>query len=49
MVLVASKVRYGETGAIDMAYNGDKCKIYNNEDEMFGIPINEKETDEIPF
>ena len=49
MVLVASKVRYGETGSINMAYNGDKCKIYNNEDDMFNIPLNEKETDEIPF
>ena len=49
MVLVASKVRYGETGSINMAYNGDKCKIYNDEDDMFNIPLNEKETDEIPF
>ena len=38
MTLVAAKVRYGETGAIQMAYNGDKCKIYNSEEEMF-VPL----------
>tara|TARA_R100001594_G_scaffold97418_1_gene131678 strand:- start:4636 stop:5979 length:1344 start_codon:yes stop_codon:yes gene_type:complete len=48
MILVAAKVRYGETGVIDMAYNGDKCKIYNNEDEMFEQVL-VKESDEIPF
>ena len=48
MTLVAAKVRYGETGAIQMAYNGDKCKIYNSEEEMFE-PIQVKEHDEIPF
>ena len=48
MTLVAAKVRYGETGAIQMAYNGDKCKIYNSEEEMFE-PISVKEHDEIPF
>ena len=48
MTLVAAKVRYGETGAIQMAYNGDKCKIYNSEEEMFE-PVSVKEHDEIPF
>ena len=48
MTLVAAKVRHGETGAIQMAYNGDKCKIYNSEEEMFE-PISVKEHDEIPF
>ena len=48
IMLVAAKVRYGETGAIDMSYNGDKCKIYNNDDEMFE-QIKVKESDEIPF
>ena len=49
LFLVAAKVRYGETGAIQMAYDGDKCKMYNNEDELFVPPITEKEQDEIPF
>ena len=49
LVLVAAKVRYGETGAIQMAYDGDKCKMYNNEDELFVPPITEKEENEIPF
>ena len=49
LFLVAAKVRYGETGTIQMAYDGDKCKMYNNEDELFVPPITEKEQDEIPF
>ena len=49
IVLVAAKVRYGETGAIQMAYDGDKCKMYNNEDDLYVPPITEKEQNEIPF
>ena len=49
LFLIAGKVRYGETGAIEMAYDGDKCKMYNNEDELFVPPMTEKEQDEIPF
>ena len=49
LVLFAAKVRYGETGAIQMAYDGDKCKMYKSEDELFIPPITEKEQDEIPF
>ena len=49
IVLVAAKVRYGETGAIQMAYDGDKCKMYNNEDDLYVPPIIEKEQNEIPF
>jgi len=49
LYLVAAKVRYGETGSIEMAYDGDKCKMYNNEDELFTPPITQEEQDEIPF
>ena len=49
IALVAAKVRYGETGAVQMAYNGDKCKIYNNEEEMFAPHKTEGAQDEIPF
>jgi replicative DNA helicase len=49
LVLVAAKVRYGETGSIQMAYDGDKCKMYNNEDELFTPPLTEAQQDEIPF
>ena len=49
LLLVAAKVRYGETGTIQMAYDGDKCKMYNNEDELFVPPMTEKQQDEIPF
>ena len=46
--LVAAKVRYGETGMVQMAYDGDKCKIYNDEEEMFAPKVKE-ELNEIPF
>ena len=49
IALVAAKVRYGETGTVQMAYNGDKCKIYNNEEEMFSPHKTEGEQDEINF
>ena len=32
-----------------MAYDGDKCKMYNSEDELFVPPLTEKQQDEIPF
>lgn len=50
ITIVAAKVRYGETGSAQMFYDGDKCKIYNTEQEFFNrnefIP---KETSEITF
>ena len=49
LYLVAAKVRYGETGVIPMAYDGDKCKIYNNEDELYTPPLTEEQQNEIPF
>ena len=49
LVLVAAKVRYGETGTVKMAYDGDKCKMYNDEEEMFIPPLTEVQQDEIPF
>ena len=49
MTLVAAKVRYGETGSIQMAYDGDKCKMYNSEDELFAPQLMEAQQDEIPF
>ena len=49
LVLVAAKVRYGETGSIQMAYDGDKCKMYNSADELFVPPLTEVQQDEIPF
>jgi replicative DNA helicase len=50
ITLVAAKVRYGETGTAQMAYDGDKCKIYNSEDDFYDRDKTKiKETDEIPF
>ena len=42
ITLIASKVRYGESGSSDLGYDGNKCKIYNNEEEI----LNEEN---IPF
>jgi len=41
ITLIASKVRYGDSGRSDLGYDGDKCKLYNSIEEM----LNE----EIPF
>ena len=41
ITLIASKVRYGESGYSDLGYDGDKCKLYNSIEEM----VNE----ELPF
>ena len=50
ITLVAAKVRYGETGTAQMAYDGDRCKIYNSEDDFYNRDnMKIKETDEIPF
>ena len=40
--LIAGKVRYGNSGSVDLGYDGDKCKIYNSIEEMVKY-------DEIPF
>ena len=41
LTLSAGKVRYGNTGKIQLGYDGDKCKIYNSEKEIIdeGIPF----------
>ena len=41
ITLIASKVRYGDSGYSDLGYDGDKCKIYNSIGEMIN--------DELPF
>ena len=40
--LIASKVRYGDSGSSDLGYDGNKCKIYNTMEEI----LNEEQ---IPF
>ena len=40
--LIASKVRYGDSGTSDLGYDGNKCKIYNTMEEI----LNEEH---IPF
>ena len=34
LTLSAGKVRYGDTGNVDLGYDGDRCKIYNAMEEM---------------
>ena len=34
LTISAGKVRYGDTGAVDLGYEGDRCKIYNSMEEM---------------
>ena len=41
ITLIASKVRYGDSGRSDLGYDGDKCKLYNSIEEIIN--------DEIPF
>ena len=42
LTISAKKIRYGDTGYVDLGYDGDKCKIYNSIEEMV-------HNDEIPF
>ena len=41
ITLFARKIRYGETGDVDLGYAGDRCKLYNSREEITN--------DEIPF
>ena len=34
ITICAGKVRYGDSGIVDLAYDGDKCKIHNSIGEM---------------
>ena len=34
LTICAGKVRYGDSGTVDLGYDGDKCKIYNSLGEM---------------
>ena len=39
ITLIASKVRYGDSGRSDLGYDGDKCKLYNSIEEMISDEI----------
>ena len=34
LTIAAGKVRYGDSGTVDLGYDGDKCKIHNSIQEM---------------
>ena len=42
LTISAGKVRYGDSGTVDLGYDGDKCKIYNSTGEMLN-------NDTLPF
>ena len=48
ITLIASKVRYGDSGSSDLGYDGNKCKIYNTMGDIINDTMG-KEDDEIPF
>ena len=39
ITLCASKVRYGDSGDVDLGYDGNKCKIHNSIEEMINDTI----------
>ena len=39
LTISAGKVRYGNTGKINLGYDGDKCKIYNSQEEILDEKI----------
>ena len=43
ITLIASKIRYGDSGSVDLGYDGNKCKLYNTMEEI----INNEEP--LPF
>ena len=45
ITLIASKIRYGDSGSIDMGYDGNQCKLFNTMEEIINDPVDE----EIPF
>ena len=42
ITLIASKIRYGDSGSIDMGYDGNQCKLFNTMEEIVN-------NEEIPF
>ena len=54
VTIVARKVRYGETGEIDLGFDGDKARFYNSvealqEDMSREMKVRNNEKDELPF
>ena len=39
LTIAAGKVRYGDSGIVDLGYDGNKCKIYNATEEMMNGEI----------
>ena len=47
ITLCARKVRYGDTGSVNLGYDGDKCTIYNDLNELESQ--RQISNDDIPF
>ena len=39
LTIAAGKVRYGDSGTVDLGYDGNKCKIHNSIQEMINDTI----------
>ena len=42
LTISAGKVRYGDSGDVDLAYDGNKCKIHNDIGEMIDVKAPEQ-------
>ena len=54
ITIVARKVRYGETGEVDLGFDGDKARFYNSvdalaEDMKNNLTTKKEEYEELPF
>ena len=53
ITIVARKVRYGETGEIDLGFDGDKARFYNSvealQEDMANTMKIKKDYDKLPF
>ena len=42
--IISAKVRYGNTGTSNLGYEGDKVRIYQNEEEWYNMNKNKENT-----
>ena len=54
ITIVARKVRYGETGEIDLGFDGDKARFYNSVDDLANdmktnMKVKQDDDEELPF
>jgi replicative DNA helicase len=42
ITLIASKIRYGDSGTVDLGYDGNKCKLFNTMEDIINDTMDEK-------